>query len=425
MKKKKKYTLGTRNIQSPNQSLYQNELDMINADMVANSNSLVNGLEVLAALSNKFANPMFSLGGQVPVEVEGEEMAETPKGEVLEFKGKKHEEGGIDINLPEGTKVFSERISIDGVSMADRKKKRTVTLKKLLEQNLSDKINKATYEKTEKNNKKEEELDMQVQELVSSLLNNDKNKYAVGGKIGDFAKKVYDKYQDSLLNDMTSGDVIGLLGNIKSTFGPKSITEKNRASDTPNINYYENYGKDALQILNKNKEYINSQRSNALMNLENSRAMLSNKNRNTARGVNTLRALDLAGQAQVNQGERNIDDSFSKQMMQLLGQQMQLENQQDSIIMQGEEKRDIANRQDKANYYSQLAQDTANIGRGLQEIGKDINQLYKNSENKEILDKIKQSGLDQNQYKNLINEYFSNNPTSSLLKRNKGGGGGI
>ena len=53
-------------------------------------------------------------GGKVPVEVEGGEVAETPSGQLLDFKGPSHKEGGINTSLPPGTDIFSETIKIGG-----------------------------------------------------------------------------------------------------------------------------------------------------------------------------------------------------------------------------------------------------------------------------------------------------------------------
>jgi len=64
--------------------------------------------------------------GGVPVKVEGGEVAQTPQGDNIEFQGESHEgpNGGIDANLPERTKIYSAALSVDGKTMADRKKAR-------------------------------------------------------------------------------------------------------------------------------------------------------------------------------------------------------------------------------------------------------------------------------------------------------------
>lgn len=46
----------------------------------------------------------------VPVEVEGEETVQTPNGNLYEFKGRSHAQGGIDVMLEAGSKVFSEHL---------------------------------------------------------------------------------------------------------------------------------------------------------------------------------------------------------------------------------------------------------------------------------------------------------------------------
>jgi hypothetical protein len=50
--------------------------------------------------------------GEPNVEVEGEEHIQLPNGFSQEIQGKKHSEGGIPINLPQGTKIFSEKLKV-------------------------------------------------------------------------------------------------------------------------------------------------------------------------------------------------------------------------------------------------------------------------------------------------------------------------
>ena len=45
-------------------------------------------------------------------EVEGGEAAQTPQGQNIQFNGPDHEEGGIKTNLPEGTRIFSDRLKM-------------------------------------------------------------------------------------------------------------------------------------------------------------------------------------------------------------------------------------------------------------------------------------------------------------------------
>lgn len=65
---------------------------------------------------------------QIPVEVEGGETAQLPNGEMIGFNGNLHENGGIDVDLPEGTEIYSQRLTKDGETLAERKLKRERTM---------------------------------------------------------------------------------------------------------------------------------------------------------------------------------------------------------------------------------------------------------------------------------------------------------
>lgn len=68
------------------------------------------------------------MSGMVPVEVEGEETVKTLDGNLYEFEGPKHSEGGIDVVLEAGSKIFSEHLKapkevVKAVLGKDTKKK--------------------------------------------------------------------------------------------------------------------------------------------------------------------------------------------------------------------------------------------------------------------------------------------------------------
>lgn len=80
--------------------------------------STINDITKFGMATQKFAS-----GGTVtkPSEVEGQEVAEFPSGEVGQFRGPSHGEGGIPVNLPVGTDVYSKRVKVNGETMANRK----------------------------------------------------------------------------------------------------------------------------------------------------------------------------------------------------------------------------------------------------------------------------------------------------------------
>jgi len=158
------------------------------------SNKAYKGLKALGATTKavdiankgKSVYDVFAYGGntsKVPVEVEGDEAFELPNGKAGMFKGPSHEEGGIDVDLPEGTDIFSDRISIDGKTMAERKAGRERKLKsfiKKLDKNSSDKILKNTVSRIEQSNSLQEKEDKQIQEMINMVKQGPRKKLAGG-----------------------------------------------------------------------------------------------------------------------------------------------------------------------------------------------------------------------------------------------------
>ena len=83
---------------------------------------------------------------------------------MYELQGASHEQGGIDMNVPEGSQIYSKRLKgMDGKTMADRKKFREqhlAKLQRLMELNPNDRMLKKTYEKTVRDFQKQEEEDL-------------------------------------------------------------------------------------------------------------------------------------------------------------------------------------------------------------------------------------------------------------------------
>jgi hypothetical protein len=556
-KRRKKYATGTpiRNyMENPYTELQQDKINNAKAKFEGETNPWVIGLKTAGNLAMQYglsmaapnggsgfgdsgagqaansllpilANMEFALGGMipsVPVEIEGEEVGEMPDGTIFEAKGPSHEQGGIDVSLPEMTEMFSKRIKVDGVSMADRKKKRAkkeMTLQELLDKNGTDALLKNSLSRTKQNNEKEEQFDTNIQELVTSLLDpntkktnhleniNEKKQYQGGGtiygplmerlfnnkgmmesgmKIPDFSKmtgttddihnlqtiKIPElaippivPQQDNtfirplwnkILNDgnqdsipvgidaddplitaksgnpgttstteeksflekifggkdpnggLTVGDATGFLGNMISTFGPYLNTLKNRSQDTPNINPYEFYGQEGLQVLDDTKEYVNQVRDEKLKNLELARTGAIKRGRNSARGVNTMRALDLATDQSVNNSQSEIHNQFAEQMMNILFQQAQMENQQDRMVMVGEDARDTRDRQDNDNFFTQMAQNIVGMGQGIQETGKDMNAVKQRKVMMNLINQLSKYGITVDAKGNLVTNKETN-----------------
>lgn len=416
----------------------------------------------------------FANGGvtpTVPVEIEGDEVIETPDGTMAKAKGPSHDNGGIPANLPGNTKVYSARIKIDGNTMAERKEQRERNqqrVERLLTGDESDVLLKGSLNRIVNTNAELDEKDMNIQEMVDVIMGGmpvpqmayggKVMKYANGGGVPNYnewskmmsimapnipiSQEMYEQLYDynvnsgdgsfgdqggimfertaenSILNepdflqgdegnafefpDVTAGDLTSMAGTLMSSFGPYLNTLRSRAADTPNINAYEGFGEDALNTIDSMKDYVGQVRENQRRNLQLSTNAALNRGRNTARGVNTMRAMDLATQQQANQSQRAIDDSFANQMMNILGQEAQLENIQDQTVMQGEQARDLFDRQDLDQYYTNMAQNIVGMGEGIQNIGTDLNQIKQRDVIQNLLNQLSSYGLEIDDDGNII-----------------------
>jgi len=499
-----KYEFGTY-VDNPSTDLAQNQINLEKAKLKASKNPWVQGLDIFGNLamqvgtsmmnkgmsngegadgkgvagflagnsgtiqsglntSQTFANSGgFAFGGNVPgskVEVEGEEVGQTPNGDVMQFSGPSHEAGGIPIALPEGTEIYSKRIKVDGVSMADRKKKReskSLSLESLLEKNHTDTLLKNSLSRTKQNNELEEVNDNKIQQLVKMLMegNGDAEQHAYGTPVGpgkrnnefstdidgfspynpnvDMAYRVNEDMQtiggspmstapldfnaikadgkkgsgstlDDLIGGVTAGDAMGIFGNLYQAFAPARETQKNRAGDTPNINAFKDYGKDGLDVLDESKGYVNQVRDAKLKDLELSRNAAIKSSRNGARGINTSRALNLATDANINNAKSDTYSQFAQEMLGILGQEAGMKNQQDQVVMGGEQGRDLADRQDRDNFFTQTAADKAAIGEGLSKTGGNLNDIKQRKVIENLINQLSAYGITVNSSGKLSNK---------------------
>src|SRR5690606_1990916 len=125
-------------------------------------------------------NFQFAMGGQVPIEAEGQELIETPQGQIGEIQGPSHEQGGVPMNVPKGSKIYSDRLSLDGKTMAERKDKRVKMLSRLeglVAKTPGDILLKKTLARSKVNFELEDMKDMQIQETVSAIRGDRTNKF--------------------------------------------------------------------------------------------------------------------------------------------------------------------------------------------------------------------------------------------------------
>jgi hypothetical protein len=508
-------------IPNPNESLVENDIRVANSLYKTKSNPFTQGMDILGNIGLQVGtsimgqgnngiwgdlatkgmtalggiaqgiNSKYATGGLVPINVEGEEVIETPFGNISEFIGNSHEQGGINVNVPQGSEIFSKRVKgSDGNTMAQRKLNREKQLKRLervYNNNPTNSAIKKAYEKTKKDFELIEQNDILEMEALNQATNKTKSKFKSGGKVtknavqnplssveytvGDYfdnlmnkslfsngitpeyasdfqpnsfpipdrinveaqsipkpnvyevAKDIgssnvstnrmpnnkfnWNKLDSTVTNNLpqaTFGDILGIAGQVYGYNRLMKNTLEQRATDTPNINPYRDFGKKGLQTIQNSKEYVNQVRDNMLKDMESSIHTLQSRNRNSARGVNTLRALDIASELAASKQRDSIYNNFLSAMSDIYSQEAQQQNAMDNAVMQGEQQRDMLDRQDKDNFYTNLAQDIASKGFGLQNVAKNINNIYER--------KLKQTALNS-----LFNDYEVNALTGETKRK--------
>lgn len=345
----------------------------------------------------------------VPIEVEGEEVIETPDGTIQEIEGPSHEQGGVDIEVPEDTEVYSKRLKgPDGKTMAQRKLKREKQLDKiakLLEKNPGDTVIKKTYNRVKANNDKLDSSDMEQMEAYREA-QLPTEEFATGGRVPatSLAGSITPQgYMPNVPNNSfsmptnyrtatpqgtsnqggfnfgnlgaTFGDILGMAGQYKATTDPMKLAQEMRATDKPNQNFFKDYGKDALKKLDKTKKFMESIRDNKLQSNELNRRTATTQNRNTSRGINTMRALDIASQGQKYRADMDAYDMYGNAMANIYGQEANMLLGIDNVVMGAEHERDTNDRKDRAAYFSALSNAQAQKNYGMQQMGKSFNQM--------------------------------------------------
>jgi len=178
--------------------------------------------------------------------------------------------------------------------------------------------------------------------------------------------------------DYTRGDLMGMAGTLFGGLAPATTTMLNRMMTPKNQNFFREFGAEGLRAMQEAQALSGINRDKQLADIKLGEEASRQRGRNSARGVNTLRAMDIAADMGANQAQNQAYNAYAQQMMQLLGQKAQMENQQDQAVMTGEYQRDLADRQDVDNFYTNLAENFASQSELMQKQGRDMNQAQYN-----------------------------------------------
>lgn len=158
------------------------------------------------------------------------------------------------------------------------------------------------------------------------------------------------------------GPAMGPAGAAIGMLGPLASTIINRIGDKQNESFFEDYGRQGLATNARSMRNFSSARTQGLQDLRMAQAgadAQSFGSVNTARSSRQLNAANtMKGQTQLN---RNYLDALDQSMQ----NRSQLQNQRDQVVMQARERADIANVQDRDQFYTNLSSNLSNVGTGL------------------------------------------------------------
>jgi hypothetical protein len=296
----------------------------------------------------------YAFGGQTNsnIEAEGNEVVQTPQGQVANINGATHANGGVNLNLPNGSLIFSDRIGIKDnkgkfSSLADRKRIRENTLARLGKRQ-RDPFQINTVARTGQKLDQEEQSDVALQTMVRN---------AIEGRGNPNSNVDPNEVPKAAFG---TGDYISLGMNVLGNFMNKSNVDKSIASTSqPMPNFNKNYGTAGLEKLRSAGEDLKTQNTSAL-NLINSQ-LQQNKQDTTAGidsmggSINLRRALRSKSAGDINKVYGDTMTTLNAQTLagqnQLANQEVGLLNAKDQALATGEK--------DKFEYGQALARSNA------------------------------------------------------------------
>lgn len=190
------------------------------------------------------------------------------------------------------------------------------------------------------------------------------------------------------LKGMTLGDAIGMYANHKAPQELMKNTIDQYRYTPEEINHFKNYGREALKTLRGQAGLIDTQHDLASQNLQLSRNAMNNLNNNSARGINTLRALNMASNAQTDAQQRELDMARASQMLSLGSQIAQQQNAINQMVMKGDEERANRNLQNQDNYFTNMAKNISTKYQSLAKNAEALNEIKKRNAQEKLIGRL-------------------------------------
>ena len=187
----------------------------------------------------------------------------------------------------------------------------------------------------------------------------------------------------------TLGDATKLFGNfLGMTSGIDTATEQ-RASDITHTNVYEHAGEDSQRMLDNAKQGIEISKAQAIVKANANTRTGRKGARNSARGVNQMRGMDWLYDTALNQQIADITAGAAEKMSGIDIQKSGVAFNADQLKGTGKYQAEMANEAAKDAYYTALALGRKDYATGMQQSGKDLNDM---KQNKVIENLMKQYG---------------------------------
>lgn len=384
----------------------------------------------------------FAFGGN-NIEVEGNEIVQEPGKAPYKVVGPKHEEGGVDVSVKDGTKVFSDRLKIDGKSMQERKAarvRRMGKLDRLLIKTPNDNLLKNSVLRTKTVTDNQEQKDMMLQNMANKIYSQPQ-KHAFGGDIDtdgyvnpdDAVNMGYNgtynpsaDYLNSIgsidnttgveytpnankpvaangADKFTTGDYVGTAGSIFGAVAPLLTTLADKRHTPPVVNRYKGIGQRAIDANDTAQGYLSRTKQETISDINETANNATARNRNGASSINTSRALDAVTTLGRNKAIGGAESRFATGMTGLMSQRGQLTNFQDQYEDYGQTQADNATQANTDNFYSNLTANFAGIGNAGQAIGRNFNISKSNTIDRKLISQLSKYGLNIDENGNLVN----------------------
>jgi hypothetical protein len=211
-------------------------------------------------------------------------------------------------------------------------------------------------------------------------------------------KKEPSKFMKALEGNMPAvGDITKLIGNyLGMTAGIKTAAES-RSTDITHTNVYKNAGKESQRLLDNAKQGIETNKAQAIVKASDVNRGGKRGGRNSARGVNQMRAMDWLYDTALQTQIADISAKAAEQISGIDVQKSSVAMNADQLKGQGEYQAAMANEAAKDAYYTALGLGRKDFATGLQQTGKDLNDMKQNKMISKLMKKYgKYVSLDDN-----------------------------